>query len=244
MHLCGVLAAVVGAWGCGGMAMQQGTMTADNAEDSEEVNAPLAVGGTIQPSINMDLRGTAAPTLVLVSARPSVASADQGRIVGHEPGVTAILVTTKEGTVLDFYHLWVEAASRATLHRIEGDGEDLGEVMEGIDMLVGESVYLKPRVYYQAQELAGVVPGKWTVEPPIATVLREGMPERRRIVARRPGNAMLTVEIANVKVAVPIEVMPRRSRRVIPPRVRPVPPPPPEPEPEPKPEPGTTGETP
>lgn len=193
--------------GCGGMAMQQGTMTAAQADDAKQVNAPLAVGGTIQPAIDMDMQGTAAPTLALLSSRPEVASTDAGRIVAHAPGVTAILVTTKEGTVLDFYHLWVEAASRATLHRIEENGKDIGEVIEGVDMLVGESIRLQPKVYYQAQELAGVVPGTWDVEPPIADVLREGMVDRRRIVARRPGRAMLTVQVANAKVVIPMQVI-------------------------------------
>lgn len=221
MRSCGTLAiALLGLVGCGGMAMQQGSMTSENAKDAQVVNAPLAVGGTIQPTINMELRGTAAPTLVLVSGRPSIASTENGRIKGEAPGVAAILVTTKEGTVLDFYHLWVEAASRATLHRLDDEGENLGEVMEGIDMLVGESIYLKPKVYYQAQELAGVVPGQWSVDPPIATVMREGMADRRRILARRPGSAMLTVRVANVKVAVPIEVVARRPPTVLDPRLR------------------------
>jgi hypothetical protein len=217
-------------WGCGGMAMQQGTMTASGADDAAEINAPLAVGGSIQPDIQMDLQGTASPTLRLVSAQPAVASAENGRIIGRAPGVTAILVTTKDGTVLDFYHLWVEAASRATLHRIQESGENMGEVMDGIDLLVGESVYLTPKVYFDAQELAGVVPGTWSVDPPVAAVLREGMTDRRRVVARKPGLGTLTVQFANVKVAVPIRVIengpPPPVERVVPP----VPPPPPPPD--------------
>ena len=205
--------------GCGGMAMGQGTMTAKNADDAKELNAPLAVGGSIQPDVQMDLQGTASPTLVLVSGRPEVVSADGGRLTGRAPGVSAILVTTKEGVVLDFYHLWVEQATRATLHRLYDDGRDMGEVWEGIDVMVGESVVLTPKVYYGAQELAGTVQGQWTVEPPVASVLREGVGERRRLVASTPGSAMVTVKLANVAVAMPLRVV-AAARGAEPPLVR------------------------
>jgi hypothetical protein len=52
------------------MAMGQGVMTAKNADDAKELAAPLVVGGSIQPRVQMDLKGTATPTLVLVSASP------------------------------------------------------------------------------------------------------------------------------------------------------------------------------
>ncbi len=194
--------------GCAGMAMGQGTMAAKNADDAKQLDAPLAVGASIQPDVHMDLRGTASPTLVLVSARPAVVAADGGRLTGRTPGVSAILVTTKEGQVLDFYHLWVERASRATLHRLYDDGRDMGEVRNEMDLMVGESAMLAPKVYYRAQELAGTIEGQWSVEPPIARVLAEGIPERRRLVATKAGKATLSVKLANVTVTMPLSVLP------------------------------------
>lgn len=202
---CGALALASTVAGCG-MAMGQGAMAKKNADDAKELNAPLAVGGSIQPEVQMELAGTASPTLVLVPARPDVVSAEHGKLTGRAPGVSAILVTTKEGVVLDFYHLWVEQATRATLHRLYDDGRDMGEVLEGIDLRVGESVTLTPKVYYDAQELAGTVRGQWTVEPPLASVLREGVGERRRLVALAAGTATVTVKLANVSLALPIRV--------------------------------------
>lgn len=198
------------ATGCGGvskMAMGQGAMTAKDADDAKQLDAPLAVGASIQPDVQMDLAGTAAPTLVLVSARPAVVAADGGRLTGRAPGVSAILVTTKQGQVLDFYHLWVEKASRATLHRLYDDGRDMGEVRGRMDLVVGESAVLTPKVYYGAQELAGTVEGQWSVKPPIARVLGQGVAERRRLVAERPGQATLSVKLANVTVTMPLTVL-------------------------------------
>ncbi len=193
--------------GCG-MAMGQGAMNTKNADDAKELDAPLAVGASIQPDVRMQLAGTASPTLVLVSARPTVVTANGGRLTGRAPGVSAILVTTKEGQVLDFYHLWVERASRATLHRLYDDGRDMGEVRGEMDLMVGESVVLTPRVYYRAQELAGTIEGQWSVDPPVASVLGQGIAERRRLVATAPGKATLTVKLANVAVKVPLTVLP------------------------------------
>lgn len=107
--------------------------------------------------------------------------------------MSATLVTTKEGQVLDFYHLWLERASRATLHRLYDDGRDMGEVRREMDLMLGESVVLTPRVYYRAQELAGMSDGQWSVDPPVASVLGQGIAERRRLVGTAPGKAILTV---------------------------------------------------
>lgn len=193
--------------GCGSMAMGQGAMSTSNADDAKELNAPLAVGAAIQPDINLSLKGTAMPTLLLTSGRPDVVADEGGQLIGRAPGISAILVTTKEGVVLDFYHLWVEQASRATLHRSYADGRDMGELREGLDLMVGEATVLTPKVFYEAQELAGTLDGEWRVEPDIAAVLREGVGQRRRLVARTPGEATLTVKLANVVVTVPIRVL-------------------------------------
>ncbi len=205
-----ILALASASTGCG-MAMGQGAMTAKHAGDAKELDAPLAVGGSIQPDVHLQLTGTAAPALDLVSARPAVVSADGGRLTGLAPGVSAILVTTKDGEVLDFYHLWVEKASRATLHRLYKDGRDMGEVRQGLDLVVGESVVLSPKVYAGSQELAGTPDGTWAVTPPVASVLREGVPERRRLVAMSPGKATLTVKLEGVTVSMPLGVLPAKT---------------------------------
>ncbi len=214
---------VVAAWlgcaclaGCGG-AMQQSRMSERNADTAKPLTAPLAVGGSLQPKVDIDLQGTASPTIELVSARPDVATAADGKLVGRSPGVTAILITTKDGTVLDFHHLWVEQATRMTLHRQDDQARDLGEVLDGIDFLEGESIYVIPRVYFKSQELAGTVPGTWTVDPPVALLLKQGLADGRRLFGAKPGEATLTVAIPGVSVRVPIRVLPRTSAPTPPP---------------------------
>ncbi len=189
----------------------------------------------------MDLKGSASPTLVLQSVRSDIAETKDGRINAIAPGVTAILVTSKEGTVLDFYHLWVEQATRVALHQLDENARDLGEILAGMDLLVGESVYLTPKVYYDAQELAGIVRGKWKVEPAIAMILRQGVADRRRIVGTKPGDAKLTIDLAGISLSLPIRVLEAPSPE---PTVVPLPTPLPTPPPTPLPEDTAKGGTP
>ncbi|MEZ4228760.1 MAG: hypothetical protein R3B89_06330 [Polyangiaceae bacterium] len=193
--------------GCGTGAMGQSQFAERHADGAHGLNAPLAQGASLEPEVNLQLPGSAAPTLELLSARGDVAQVQDGRIVGTGPGVTAILVTDKAGTVLDFYHLWVEKPTRASLHRVE-TGKDLGEVEGGIDLLVGESVEVEPKVYYETQELAGRISAEWNVEPAIATPMRIGAHGGRRLLATTPGEAQLQVKLGAIELTLPLRVLP------------------------------------
>jgi len=94
--------------------MGQGRITTDTGDEAKELNAPLAVGGSLQPKVELDLQGSATPPLELLSSNPAVLRVDQGRLTGVAPGISAILVSTEDGVVLDFYHLWVQRASRVS----------------------------------------------------------------------------------------------------------------------------------
>jgi hypothetical protein len=172
-----------------------------------ELNAPLAVGATLKPKVELTLSGTASPSLRLASTRPSVLAVDHSEVIGRAPGVAALLITTERGMVLDFYHVWVEQPTRATLQLVDAQGHDLGEARDGIDLLVGEGVYLEPRLYFDAQPLAGTVEGEWSLDAPAAEVLRQGLPNRRRVVAVAPGSARLTFKSSGVTQSLAFRVL-------------------------------------
>ncbi|MGE0324016.1 MAG: hypothetical protein AB7S68_17010 [Polyangiaceae bacterium] len=201
--LCACLALLTG---CGTGAMGQAQFAEKHADGAHSLNAPLAQGASLEPEVNLQLPGSAAPTLELVSARDDIAKVQDGRIVGTGPGVTAILVTDKAGTVLDFYHLWVEQPTRATLHRVE-TGKDLGELEGGLDLVVGESVEVTPKVYYNTQELAGRVAAEWSVTPAIITPMRIGAHSGRRLLATTPGEAQLNVRLGTITLTLPLRVL-------------------------------------
>lgn len=168
--------------------------------------APIAVGATVTPEIDVAIRGTTGPALHFESANDAVLAADRGALRGKAPGIAALLLVTDSGTVIDFLHVWVKGPTGIQLTALsptEGRGEP---VVEGIDLLPGESMRLSATLHGDGQPLAGDAPQSWTIDKPIAAILRDGAGGRRRIVAVEPGRATLRVEaleeVAQVEVVV------------------------------------------
>jgi hypothetical protein len=182
--------------GCGSAMGQVATDTrggADKGGLASALDAPLAVGGEARPALHFELRGSAAPSTHLLSARPEVIEVRDGLLVGRAPGVSAVLVTLDDHTVVDFIHLWVKPADRLVVHGIDAAGADMGPLTEAIELLPGEFLHLVPHPYGGPERLVGVGTSTWIVDPPIAVVLREGLPNRVRLVARTPGDADVKV---------------------------------------------------
>lgn len=199
--------AVVFLTACG--AMGQAKVVTGNGGGKKSLNAPLALGASVHPEVSVDARGDAASPLRLTSARPEVIAFERGRLCAKAPGIAPILISTPDGVVVDFYHLAVLRATRVALHRTDDVGNDLGELQEGVDLLVGESVYLTPLIYADAQELTGDVVAEWSAVPPIVDVLRRGVPSTRRLLARSVGEANLSVVVAGIDLKVPVRVLAR-----------------------------------
>ena len=170
------------------------------------LEAPLATGATMRPVVRTELRGSGAPSLALWSAAPDVISVSEGRITGQREGVSAIVMSMRDGTAIDFVHVWVRTADRIQLHRMSPGGDDLGELRDAIELMPGESVRVLPRPYADAQRLLGEGDSQWRVDPPLVDVLRDGAVGRRRLVAKRPGKATLTVSSLGVSSALELVI--------------------------------------
>jgi hypothetical protein len=171
------------------------------------LDAPLALGGTARPAMRVELNGSQPPPTRLVSARPDVLSTDGTRITGRAQGMSAVLVTTEDGTVLDFVHVWVRRADRIELHVLGADGSDVGELTDPYELAVGESLRVLPRLYAGSQPLSGVSSVKWAIDERVASVLSEGVPQRCRVLARAPGTATLQVSMMGASASLPIRVV-------------------------------------
>jgi len=201
---------VLAASSCGG-AMGQAVIHdrgADKGGLLSSLNAPLAVGASVRPALQLELHGSTPPSTHYISARPEIIAVRDGLLDGRAPGMTALLIANEQNVVLDFIHVWVKPANRLEMHRIDSDGSDMGEVSEPVEMVVGESVRFMPRPYNGSEALAGVATSSWSIEPPIATVLREGLPNRCRILARQAGTATLKVALLGSVASVQVKVMP------------------------------------
>ena len=166
--------------------------------------APLAIGTHFHPDVSAEISGSATPNLVLDSADPSVLAVENGALVAKAVGASAVLISTEDGAVVDFQHLWVAPVTAITLARRDGD-----RIGGAIGLAVGEDITLVPTLWNGAQRLAGDSDATWTVsaDGPLA-VLRDGSSDRRRLRARTPGTATVTVALAGVEASVDVEVVP------------------------------------
>jgi hypothetical protein len=207
MRLIIMLAAVSACGGLGGM--RQATLVGQCGKDDAACSkrsplAPLAIGSHFYPELSTDIAGTSTPNLRLESAEPGVLAVENGALVGKSAGTSAVLITTDDGSVVDFIHVWVAPVTHISLAR--RDGERVGGP---VGLAVGEDLTLVPSLFNGAQKLAGDSDAQWTVDNDAAlVVLRDGSTDRRRIRARAPGKATITVALGTATTTVNVEVVP------------------------------------
>jgi hypothetical protein len=185
----------------GGGAMKQATM---GASPNRQPNQPIAIGARFHPDITTTVAGTTTPNLRLESAVPEIVAVDNGALVGKAPGTSAVLITTDDGSVVDFVHVWVAPITSISL--ATKDGERVGG---SIGLAVGEDLTLVPALWSGAQRLAGEGEVAWTVaDAGVVSVLRDGTADRRRLRARAPGKTTVTIALGTATTTLDLEVVP------------------------------------
>ncbi len=192
-----------------GGAMHQATITGQCAADDvacsrRHPQAPIAIGTRFFPDVSGSIEGSSTPNLRLESAVPEILAVEDGALVAKKPGASAVLITTDDGSVVDFIHVWVSPVTKITLARRDGD-----RIGGAIGLAVNEDITLQPTLWFGAQRLSGDGDVQWTSsDDRVLSVLRDGSADRRRIKARAPGKATLTVALGEVKATVDMEVVP------------------------------------
>jgi hypothetical protein len=186
--------------------------TDDVACSRRHPQAPLAIGTRFYPDVSTEVAGMTTPSLRLESAAPEVIAVEDGALVARKPGASAVLITTDDGSIVDFVHVWVAPVTRVTLARRDGD-----RVAGSIALTVGEDVTPVPALWNGAQRLSGDAEAQWTATSatgaasaklePIA-ILRDGSADRRRLRARAPGKTTITVAVGEARTTVDVEVVP------------------------------------
>jgi hypothetical protein len=200
--------ALLGGCAMGG-AMHQATLVGQCAENDAACSrrhplAPLAIGAHFHPEVSTEIAGTSTPNLRLESAAPEILAVDGGDLVAKRPGTSAVLISTDDGSVVDFVHVWVAPVTQITLAR--RDGERLAGT---VGLAVGEDLTLSPALWNGAQKLAGEAEVQWTVSDDKAlAVLPDGSADRRRIRARAPGKATVTASLGGATTSIDVEVVP------------------------------------
>ena len=196
-----------------GGAMHQATIVGQCAADDVACSrrhpmAPLAIGSRFYPDVSTEIAGSTTPNLLLQSADSSVLAVVDGVLVARSSGASAVLISTEDGAVVDFVHVWVAPVTKITVARRDGERID-----GAIGLTVGEDITLVPTLWNGAQRLAGSSDATWTVDAegalaPTVAMMRDGSSDRRRLRARAPGKATVTVALGDTKASFDIEVLP------------------------------------
>jgi hypothetical protein len=225
----GAAAAVTG---CAmGGALHQATLVGQCAADDAACSrrhpqAPIAIGTHFYPEVSTELAGTTTPNLRLESAAPEIVAVEDGALVARKSGAAAVLISTDDGSIVDFVHVWVAPVTKITLSRRDGE-----RIAGSIALAVGEDITLVPALWNGAQRLSGDGEAQWRettagggdgatahaaaqaqaqtelAAGPVA-ILRDGSADRRRLRARTPGRATVIVALGDVQATVDVEVVP------------------------------------
>jgi hypothetical protein len=209
-----LLAAGCGARGAMGQAtMFQECSPSDPGCRRAAPAAPLAVGARLRPDVRVDIAGSVMPVVALSSSRPDVIAVEDGAMHARAAGMAAVLIATADGTVIDFQHVWVAPADRIVVERAAPIGTGSEEVLGPLELVAGEDVLLSSTLMGGAQRLSGDSAIDWQVEScagcaEVATLLRDGSTGRRRLVARAPGTAQVTITGPGVSTTLDVAVVP------------------------------------
>jgi hypothetical protein len=156
-------------------------------------DGPLALGATVDINVAINTPGSGTPALELSAANADVLQVTGNQLTGLSPGFSAVLALDEQNRILDFFHVFVAVPDRVEIQRLGGVG--VGTDLDGgIELLVGDELALGARAYRGPQRLAGSAAMGWTSDSDAVVVLLDGDVDRRRIVARSPGKALVEVE--------------------------------------------------
>jgi hypothetical protein len=220
-----VLLSAIAAGCAGGGGLGQAELSADCAPTDVQCvslgfGAPIAVGGSLPLRVSSYFRGATVPSFDLVSVNPGVLEVAGTEVTGKATGASAVLllvappsdVAQGDGfearNVLDFVHLHVDTPDRLGLRRLGPDGAQADVLDSAVGLVVGDELRLFAVPLKREAPLMGADDGTWTLEGASIVLLRDGQRGRRRLVARSPGPATVTVQAFGLTASLTVEVLP------------------------------------
>jgi hypothetical protein len=210
----GALLIATGSAGCGAQraALNQASLRSgecgpnDTACRDRGMSAPLAVGATFRPNVDLNIPGAGGSVFHFVAAQPDIIEVRGHSLKAKAEGITAVIMSTG-GTVVDFMHLSTKAVSEIRLDKLGADASMLGRVQGRVGLVEGEVLYLQPAAFGDGQRLAGRAEARWTASSGAVQILRDGSPHRRRLIATAPGSATVTVSLLGKQTTLRIDVV-------------------------------------
>lgn len=168
-------------------------------------DGPLALGATVDLDVTLETPGIGTPTLRLEAVDGEVLKVTGNQITGLTPGLSAVVAIDDRDRVLDFFHVFVAEPDRVEIQRLGGVGAG-GDLDGGVELLIGDEIVVGATPYRGPQRLVGAAAMGWSSSSDAVAVLLDGDLDRRRLVARAPGAAVVEVETMGLITTLDITV--------------------------------------
>jgi hypothetical protein len=174
------------------------------------LDAPIALGSTLNVAVQYKIPGSSSPPITLVTADHTVLttpSSTQLEAVGE--GMSAVLFTGPGGEVIDVIHVFVQQPAELRLDRFNAAGELLGQVQPSSKLLAGDEILIAAEPFANGQPLLGNFDlGYATTDGAVVEVVPDPVFGWYRVVARAAGHATVSFSALGIETAWQLEVLP------------------------------------
>jgi hypothetical protein len=172
------------------------------------LDAPIALGSRLAIAVHHQIGGSSGPPIVLESADTSVLVPIDTAFDAVGEGMSGILFVGPQNQVVDFIHVWVQAADELLIYRYSDNGALLGSVQPTAKLLVDDEILIAVEPRAGGQPLLGNFTLETTASGSSIEILPDPVAGWYRVIATAPGASTLTFEGLGAQVDWAIEVLP------------------------------------
>jgi len=175
----------------------------------QKLDAPIALGSTVDLDLRYQIAGTSGPPTVVESADPTVLRVESGaRLKAVGAGASAILFVGPDKAVIDFIHLWVQPPTELRVVRYTPQGTALGRVLPSFKLLVKDEILVAVEPYANGQPLLGNFELQRKLQGTSVAIVPDSISGWYRIVARAPGTTEINFVALGLSAPLTVEVEP------------------------------------
>jgi hypothetical protein len=174
----------------------------------QKLDAPSALGSTVELDVRYQIAGTSGPPTTLETADPTVLAVEGAQLRAVGAGASAVLFIGPDKRVLDFVHLWVQPATELRIMRYSSMGALLGRVQSSIKLLVHDELLVSIEPFANGQPLLGTFKLANNLAGNSVAIVPDSVSGWYRVVARSPGTTTIKFGALGLSTDWTIEVMP------------------------------------
>jgi hypothetical protein len=174
----------------------------------QKLDAPIALGSTLELDVRYQIAGSSGPPTVLETADPAVLTIEGSHLKAVGAGASAVLFIGPDKVVLDFLHLWVEPATELRILRYSSAGTLIGRVQNAVKLLVHDELLVSIEPFAKGQPLIGNFKLESNVAGNTVAIVPDSVSGFHRVVARSPGTSQIKLSALGLSIDWTIEVLP------------------------------------